>query len=79
MSCLNDQCTYWSPSYLNYPNSLEEVLKTAIDAEYQAIDKYMYQASVIKDPYIVAILNRIIEDEELHIKVLKEWETKLVR
>ncbi|MFQ7172593.1 MAG: hypothetical protein ACLRQF_11255 [Thomasclavelia ramosa] len=39
----------------------------------------MYQASVIKDPYIVAILNRIIEDEELHIKVLKEWETKLVR
>ena len=78
-SCLNDQCTYWSPSYLNYPNSLEEVLKTAIDAEYQAIDKYMYQASVIKDPYIVTILNRIIEDEELHIKVLKEWETKLVR
>ena len=59
--------------------ALEEVLKTAIDAEYQAIDKYMYQASIIKDPYIVAILNRIIEDEELHIKVLKEWETKLVR
>ncbi|MFQ8706322.1 MAG: ferritin-like domain-containing protein [Thomasclavelia sp.] len=78
-SCLDDQCSYWSPSYLNYPNQVSEVLQTAIDNEYQAIEKYMYQARVIKDPHIVAILKRIIEDEELHIKILKQWEAKLVR
>lgn len=78
-TCLDDQCSYWSPSYLNYPNQVTEVIQSAIDNEYQAINKYKYQASVIKDPHIIAILNRIIEDEELHIKILKQWEAKLVR
>lgn len=78
-TCLDDQCCYWSPSYLNYPNQVSEVLQNAIDNEYQAINKYMYQASIIKDPHIVDILKRIIEDEELHIKILKQWEAKLVR
>lgn len=75
----DDQCFYWSPSYLNYPNQLDNVLQTAIDNECQAINKYMYQCQIIKDPRIVAILKRIIEDEKLHVKILKEWETKLVR
>lgn len=78
-TCLNDQCCYWSPSYLNYPHHIKDVLQTAIDNEYQTIDKYMYQIKVIKDPFIVAILKRIIEDEELHIKILKDWKAKLVR
>ena len=78
--CIRDsQCCYWSPSYLNYPNQVSEVLQNVIDNEYQAINKYMYQASIIKDPHIVDILKRIIEDEELHIKILKQWEAKLVR
>lgn len=78
-TCLEDQCSYWSPSYLNYPNQVFEVLQTAIDSEYQTIEKYLNQIQIIKDPYIVAILKRIIEDEELHIKILKQWEAKLVR
>lgn len=78
-TCLNDQCCYWSPSYLNYPRQVNEVLQTAIDNECQAIDKYMYQTKVIKDSHIIAILKRIIEDEELHIKILKNWKAKLVR
>lgn len=78
-SCQNDQCYYWSPSYLNYPNQLDNVLQTAIDNEYQAINKYMYQSQVIRDSQIIAILKRIIEDEQLHVKILEEWKTKLVR
>lgn len=78
-SCLNDQCTYWSPSYLNYPTDLNELLKSAINSEYQAIAKYMEQVKTIDDPYIEAILLRIIADEQRHIKMLKEWESKLVR
>ena len=78
-SCTNDHCCYWSPSYLNYPQQIDELLHTAIDGEYRAIDKYMYQINVINDPFIIAILKRIIEDEKLHIKILKHWENKLVR
>lgn len=78
-SCHDDQRIYWSPSYLNYPNHLVDVLHYAIENECQAINKYMYQAQIIKDANIVAILERIIEDEQLHVKILKQWETKLVR
>lgn len=78
-SCQDDQRYYWSPSYLNYPNRLDTVLTTAIENECHAIEKYQQQISMINDPYIVAILQRIIEDEQLHVKILKEWETKLVR
>lgn len=72
-SCQDEQCSYWSPAYLNYPTSINDIIQSAIKDEYQAIDKYMYQASIITDPNIIAILMRIIEDEKLHIKILKGW------
>lgn len=78
-TCIDDQRAYWSPSYLNYPNRLDIVLSEVINSEYQAIEKYKQQIKLIKDPCIIAILQRIIEDEQLHITILKEWETKLVR
>lgn len=78
-TCNDDQRAYWSPAYLNYPNRLDIVLAEVIDSEHQAIEKYQQQIKIIKDPCIVAILERIIEDEQLHITILKEWETKLVR
>ena len=78
-SCMDDHCCYWSPSYLNYPQQIDELLQNAIISEYQAIDKYMAQIKAINDPYIIAILKRIIEDEKVHLQILKHWENKLVR
>lgn len=78
-SCQDDQCFYWSPAYINYPNCLTDIIHGAINDEYEAIKKYQLQSQMIDDCNIVAILERIIEDEQLHLNILKHWEAKLVR
>lgn len=78
-SCSHDHSEYWSPSYNNYPNQLNALLVNAITSEQKTIDKYSFQASVIKDPYIVEILNRIIVDEKLHVEILEGYYKKLVK
>lgn len=78
-SCNHDRTEYWSPSFTNYPNQLNALLVNAITSEQKVIEKYSFQASVIKDPYIVAVLNRIIMDEKLHVEILEGFYKKLVR
>ena len=78
-TCTNEYNEYWSPAYNNYPNQLQELLENAIINEEKAIEKYTFQASVIKDPNIVNILNRIIMDEKLHVEILEGFYNKLVR
>lgn len=78
-SCNEERTEYWSPSYNNYPNQLQALLVNAITGEQRAIEKYCFQASVIRDPNIVAILNRIIMDEKLHVEILEGYYRKLVR
>ena len=63
-TCLNDQCCYWSPSYLNYSRQITNIIINALE---------------IDDPKIISILNQIIYDNKKHITLLKKWETKLVR
>lgn len=70
-SCTDEYNEYWSPAYNNYPNQLDALLENAIIGEKRAIEKYAYQASIINDPKIVAILNRIILDEEIHVQILE--------
>lgn len=78
-SCTNEYNEYWSPAYNNYPNQLDALLVNAITSEQKAIEKYQYQMEVIQDPYIQAILKRIIQDEQLHVKILDGFYKKLVR
>ena len=44
------------------------MLRSDIKIEEEAIRKYRYHISLINDKYIKALLYRIIEDEEVHIK-----------
>jgi bacterioferritin len=69
-SCTDDSIEYWSPSYNNYPNQLNALIENAIISEQKAIEKYLHQASVINDQKVVAVLERIILDEQLHLKIL---------
>lgn len=62
---------YWTPAYNSYPTRLSSMLENAVRSEEQAVRKYAQQARQIKDCRVVAVLNRIIEDEELHIKIYK--------
>ncbi len=59
---------YWNSSYVNYTTNIIEMLKSDILIEKEAIKNYRYHISIINDKYIKALLYRIIEDEQMHIK-----------
>lgn len=60
--------TYWSSSFVDYTINIVDMLIDDIEIERKAIENYKYHISIIDDPYIKRTLNRIIEDEEIHIK-----------
>ncbi|GAV23857.1 ferritin-like domain-containing protein [Carboxydothermus pertinax] len=63
---------YWSGSFVNYSQSIREQLIADIQAEKTAIENYQRHAAIIDDPYARAVLYRIIEDEELHLKLFRD-------
>lgn len=62
---------YWTPDYLRYPRRLDQKLRYAIEEEQETIRRYRQQASWIEDANVVENLRRIVEDEEVHITILK--------
>lgn len=70
--CGKTRKRYWSPSYLNYPKDIRGLIAESIKAEEAAISKYSKQASIIRDMNIVAILQRIILDEERHLQIFRD-------
>lgn len=71
-SCHQGQFQYWSPDFLHYSRDLRVLLQNAIQDEQSAIKQYQHQASIIQDPCIVRILERIILDEQYHIQLFHE-------
>lgn len=67
----NPAC-WWSPSFIGYPCALRDLIAESIRAEEAAIRKYSRQADIIRDENIVAILRRIIRDEERHLQIFDE-------
>jgi len=68
---------YWSPAYVDYEFcSACELVQKFIDEEKSAIRKYTAQVNCISDLHVVAVLQRIIEDEEEHVKT---WEAELAK
>ena len=63
---------WWSPSFISYPYELRDLVAESIKAEEAAIRKYSRQANTICDSNIVAVLKRIIRDEERHLQVFRE-------
>ena len=59
---------YFNSSFVDYNTDIVEMLKSDIRIEEEAIKNYRYHISVIDDKYIQALLYRIIEDEQMHIK-----------
>ncbi|MDE6312511.1 MAG: hypothetical protein K2M46_02655 [Lachnospiraceae bacterium] len=71
-STRNRRRFYWTPAYNKYSKVPRQILQNAIQGEEIAIETYMHQAKIIQDANIVENLNRIILDEQLHVKLLKE-------
>lgn len=72
--CYNDgRQQPWTPQYIAYHNFDPcAQLRADIQSEYDAIHQYQAHIEVIQDPYIQALLARIIKDEEFHIKLFSE-------
>ncbi|WP_138207694.1 ferritin-like domain-containing protein [Haloimpatiens lingqiaonensis] len=63
---------FWNGSFVYYGITLCERLKADIDSEYKAIEEYQKHIFIIEDPYIKAILQRIILDEKVHINLFND-------
>lgn len=64
---------FWSAKNVYYGRSLHERINVDIDAEFKTIREYERHISLIEDPYVKAILQRIILDENYHVKLLNDW------
>lgn len=64
--------SYWTPGCNQYPCQLLPLLQNALQGENQAIAKYRDQANRIGDPYIVALLQRILLDEQHHVDIFQD-------
>lgn len=62
----------WNASYVPYPSTILEMLNTNIQAEKKAILQYRAHQSMIQDFYIKILLEKIIEDEEEHIRIFQK-------
>lgn len=70
------QDIFWNASYVNYEQRTKALLEVNMASERKAIQNYMLHRKIIKDPYIQQLLTRIIEDEEVHLKIFKYFYEK---
>lgn len=63
---------FWTGVYVNYTDNILDMILEDINSEKQAIINYEKHICLIKDKYIKKLLERIIEDEKLHLKLFKE-------
>jgi bacterioferritin len=64
--------TYWQASLVNYARTLREMLMADIQSETQAINNYESQAAATTNMDVRALLERIAEDERLHLRFFTE-------
>ena len=61
----------WSCYYTPYPTEWLPLLHTALHCERQTIQKYTRQMERVEEPLIQACLQRIIQDEEVHVTIFE--------
>ncbi|MDD6169680.1 MAG: ferritin family protein [Lachnospiraceae bacterium] len=63
--------TYWMPEWLTLQKEPKKMIMEGIASEKGAIAQYRKHMKMIKDPYILRVIARIIKDEEYHIFLLQ--------
>ena len=66
------KCDFYSSTFVNYSKNPKKMLLDDIAGELKAINDYKEMQSVLKNEEVSALISRIVLDEELHVKVLKE-------
>lgn len=72
----NGRAVTWTPDFLNIPGNERKMIMADIESEKAAINQYKMHIKMIHDPYVNAVLQRIILDEEYHIMLLRSLGTK---
>ncbi|AWI04299.1 ferritin-like domain-containing protein [Clostridium drakei] len=75
----NSTCPFsklWTAKYVNFTTVIKAMIAEAIRSEKKAINQYKGHIILIKDEFIKKLINRIIVDEELHLKLLEEMYEK---
>jgi len=68
-----NQKKYWDASVIFYGKDICDRLAADIAGEKAAINQYREHYKAIDDPYVKAILARIIKDEQYHVYPLYKW------
>ena len=63
---------FYNTSFVSYSNTPEKMLLDDISDELSAINQYEEMIKRLDDEYVEAIISRIILDEQLHVRALKE-------
>ncbi|NMM63111.1 rubrerythrin [Clostridium sp. P21] len=72
---INSTCPFgklWTARYVNFTIVIKAMIAEAIRSEKKAINQYKHHIILIKDKFIKELINRIIMDEEIHLKLLEE-------
>ena len=68
----NNRCVVWNGSMVNYCKSFSQMLRYNIKSEQEAVAAYRRHLALIKDVHIQALIERIIEDEEIHLSIFRQ-------
>jgi bacterioferritin len=68
----NGSNVFWNANYVYYGKNVCDKLKGDLKSELDAISTYEMHIDIIKDPYIQAVLRRIVLDEKVHVKIFEE-------
>lgn len=68
----NNYPSYWNASYVYYGTEVCDRLAADIALKQEAICIYRQHQGIISDPHIKEVLERIIMDEEHHLKLFKQ-------
>jgi bacterioferritin len=63
---------WWNGGEVNYGDTAEFKLKLDIESEKEAIEGYKTLISEIKDRNVVRVLERILEDEMMHLQIFTD-------
>lgn len=63
---------FWNGAYVNYNKNVKAILQKDIKDEQLAIADYRRTIKCLTNNSIKELIERIIQDEELHIKILQE-------
>ena len=72
ISTQNNRRAVWNGGMVRYAKDLRPAIRDDILLEQAAIETYTKQTKVIKDPYIVAVIERILRDEHYHMELFHQ-------